>query len=65
MNWEPFFVLWPRRIEGEWCWLSWQERRVSADYFGGYYGGNGWSYVYRIDTGDESVHHYTRGGDLG
>lgn len=59
--WESFRVLLPRRIEGEWCWLSRQERR--AVFAGcGLYGDV--SYEYRIDTGDESGHLLTNGGDL-
>lgn len=56
-KWEPFYVWWPMKIEEEWCWLSWQERRITPDYdyFGGYYGGGNPKprIEYRIDTGDE------------
>jgi hypothetical protein len=60
--WERFRVWWPRRIDGEWCWLSRQERRLVPSGCGLY---GGFSYEYRIDTGNESGHHYRNGGDLG
>jgi hypothetical protein len=66
-NWTPFFVWLPRKIDGEWCWLSWQERRYDdSDYIGGFYGGQYTPRVeYRIDTGDESGAYHRNGGDLG
>jgi hypothetical protein len=45
-QWQSFLVLWPRRIDGDWRWLSRRERR--AVYSGcGQYGDV--SYEYRSD----------------
>ena len=43
-EWEPFFVLCPRRIEGRWVWLSKAERAMACG--GSGLGGDFW-WIYR------------------
>lgn len=46
-EWCRFFVLWPRRIDGRWRWLSWAWVRYDdSDYIGGFYGG---AYTPRVE----------------
>jgi hypothetical protein len=43
-EYEEFFVLWPRNIEGRWTWLTLAQRALRAG--GGGLGGDFW-YIYK------------------